>query len=195
MKYRSLDVSYWYFLTLIIFIANVSLSFAKKPSYACFKLAHGVQEQKYDIYIDDKLELRRETEDGDGDYYYNQHAGTGWTIPKAPFKIMDKSGKNGVEITAKVHPVTIKLSRRCACVLGACFSRCDLFHKYNFGYFITARAIGKGLNITGCSNASSVNGIHRRLEDSYIYGRFETRDDKRLLYTGYGRCCILNIDS
>ena len=184
MKHRSLGVSYWYLLTLIIFVANVSFSFAKAPSYACFKLAHGYQEQKYDISINGKLELRIKTVDEEGYYDYDQDAGTGWAIPDAPFKIMDKSGKNGVEITVKVHPVTMRLSRRCACIFGICIGRCDLFRTHSFGYFLTARSIGKGLNITGCGNASS---------GSDIYGRFVARNADQLLHEGYGQCCILSI--
>ena len=184
MKHRSLDVSCWYFLTLIIFVANISFSFAKAPSYACFKLAHGYQEQRYDIYINDKLELRRITEYRDGGHDYDQAAGTGWAIPEAPFKIMDKSGKNGVEIAVKVHPVTMRLSRRCACIFDICIDTCYLFSKQDFGYFVAARAIGKGLNITGCGNASS---------GSEIYGRFVARNADQLLHEGYGQCCILSI--
>ena len=187
MKYKTTTQNYLFFLTSIIFIVNIKLSFAKAPSYECFMLANDSQYKKYKVTLPLSKTVHVENHRG-----ASISSSTGWLMPYyAPFRfsIIDKSDeKRTISIGVKGQPKTITLKGpKFDCHAGLCFSQWAIDEKFYSGYFITAQDVsGKRLHISGCGNASSFRKV---------YARVGTTDEKGRVYKGHVRCCILNITS
>ena len=177
MTYRTLKYIYLSILIVLMLVADIKLSFATEYLYGCFIL-NGGKNNEYKVSFSEEVKVET---------YLGRHVGTGWAMTDKVLTIMDKSGKNGVKLWSKTHNERMEMSKASDCAFGACLSKDYQSMIYKAGYFVATKAIGKGLNIRGCSNVSSPEDLVQRVV--YI-------DKQRgIKFNGLKECCRLHITS